>query len=250
MRNRPHYLESVFATFKAGLLPVNINYRYTDGELLYLWTNSHSAAVVSHAEYTETCARLRSKVPNVRVWIRIGDDSDCPSWASSYQPVVSQRADPVTPAWTRSGDDLFLLYTGGTTGRPKGVMWRQDDMFRMLESSLGDQAEGSADADMWVERLSEPGPPVLPTPPLIHGTAWWFAFLAMSRGGAVVTLLRHVPRLAIFDGLVTSESGLRHDRRTPLRRSRRLGHRRRQRRHNVVGPRLMLHQYSRRENLS
>jgi acyl-CoA synthetase (AMP-forming)/AMP-acid ligase II len=61
-------------------------------------------------------------------------------------------------------------------------------MFRMLESSLGDQAEGSADADMWVERLSEPGPPVLPTPPLIHGTAWWFAFLAMSRGGAVVTL--------------------------------------------------------------
>jgi acyl-CoA synthetase (AMP-forming)/AMP-acid ligase II len=67
-------------------------------------------------------------------------------------------------------------------------MWRQDDMFRMLESSLGDQAEGSADADMWVERLSEPGPPVLPTPPLIHGTAWWFAFLAMSRGGAVVTL--------------------------------------------------------------
>jgi 3-oxocholest-4-en-26-oate---CoA ligase len=59
MRNRPHYLESVFATFKAGLLPVNINYRYTDGELLYLWTNSDSAAVVFHAEYTETCTRLR-----------------------------------------------------------------------------------------------------------------------------------------------------------------------------------------------
>jgi 3-oxocholest-4-en-26-oate---CoA ligase len=198
MRNGPAYLESLYGAFKLGVVPVNTNYRYADVELRYLWTNSDSAAVVFDAEFTEMCARLQPELPRVKLWLRVGDAGTCPDWAVPYGPAsesaaasVSASASGATGApWARSGDDLYLLYTGGTTGMPKGVMWRQDDLFRMLEAGRGDWADGPVDAEVWVARLDHPGATVLPAPPLMHGTACFFCMPILSRGGAVVTLTK------------------------------------------------------------
>jgi acyl-CoA synthetase (AMP-forming)/AMP-acid ligase II len=188
LRNGPEYLESLFGAFKAGLVPVNTNYRYGDEELLYLWNNSDTSVVVFDADFTEVCARLRPSLPGVRLWLRVGGMGDCPEWAVAYEEAASSRPGRVAAPWGRSGDDLYLLYTGGTTGMPKGVMWRQDDLFRMLESGRGDWASGPADADGWVSGLRWRDPAVLPAPPLMHGTACWFCLPPLSRGGTVVTL--------------------------------------------------------------
>lgn len=193
MRNRPEYIESMFAAFKAALVPVNTNFRYGDDELSYLWDDSDTAAVVFDAEFTETCDRLRRRLPAVRAWLFVGPAADCPDWAIDYGGAAgSVRAGGpggrVRPRWGRSGEDLNLLYTGGTTGLPKGVMWRQHDFFLMIEQQYGRQPPEEPDSGAYLSRLSGPGPRVLPAPPLMHGTACWFAMAAMSAGGSVVTL--------------------------------------------------------------
>src|ERR1700723_1812239 len=126
-RNRPEYLETMFACFKAGLVPVNTNFRYSTAELTYLWTDADVAAVVFDAEFTATCAELRGQLPAIKAWFRVAGDegaADCPSWAIAYEEAAALPGPPPTPAgddpargphprWRRSGDDLVLLYTGG-----------------------------------------------------------------------------------------------------------------------------------------
>ena len=85
MHNCPEYMESMFGLFKVSLVPVNTNYRYTEDELTYLWDNSDSVAVIFHATYTERCAAVRPRVPNVKTWIWVDDGTHpCPDWAVSY----------------------------------------------------------------------------------------------------------------------------------------------------------------------
>ncbi|HEX4867492.1 MAG TPA: AMP-binding protein [Acidimicrobiales bacterium] len=187
-RNSPAYLEVLYGCFKASLVPVNTNYRYGDDELRYLWTNSDAEAVVFDAEFTDVADRLHAELPSVRVWLRVGDDAACPPWARPYEAAATSHPGRVRPAWDRSGDDLYLLYTGGTTGQPKGVMWRQDDLFRMLEVAQGSQLPEPPDAARFVAALDRPGVTSLPAAPLMHGTACWFVMPILSRGGSVVTL--------------------------------------------------------------
>ena len=133
--NGPEYMESTFAILKAGLVPVNTNYRYTDDELVYLWDNADAVVVIFHGTFTERIDGLRGRVPLVRAWLWVDDGNGaCPPWATPYEGAVTAATDRVAPAWGRSGDDLYLLYTGGTTGMPKGVMWRQDDLFAKLNA--------------------------------------------------------------------------------------------------------------------
>ncbi len=190
-RNRPEYLESLFACFKSSLVPVNTNFRYGDGELVYLWQDADVAAVVFDAEFTETCERLRGELPGIRCWIRVprptGDDG-CPAWAVPYDEAAGSSPVRVRAGWGRSGEDLNLLYTGGTTGMPKGVMWQQHDFFLMLEKQYGRRPPEGADVEGYLGRYTRPGPRVLPGPPLMHGTACWFAMAALSAAGSVVTL--------------------------------------------------------------
>jgi 3-oxocholest-4-en-26-oate---CoA ligase len=88
--NGPHYLESVFACFKLGLVPVNTNYRYGDEEVAYIWDNADAVAVVFHGSFTERCARIRSRVPTVRHWIWVDDGSGpCPTWATSFDQATA-----------------------------------------------------------------------------------------------------------------------------------------------------------------
>jgi acyl-CoA synthetase (AMP-forming)/AMP-acid ligase II len=186
--NSNEYLESVFACFKAGLVPVNTNYRYTEDELAYLWDNSDTVAVMFHGAFSERIEAVRGRVPDVRLWLWVDDGSAaCPTWATPYENAATAGGGRVRPPWGRSGDDLYLLYTGGTTGMPKGVMWRQHDLYRLFsETTMHDPDE--ADLDAVRGRLARPGPVTLPACPLMHGTGSFSAFAILALGGSVVTL--------------------------------------------------------------
>ena len=190
--NGPAYLESVFACFKAGLVPVNTNYRYLDDELHYLFDNSDAAAVVFHGEFTPRVDALRGRCSKVRAWLHVDDGTTpCPDWAIPYEAAAVRGPGRVRAPWGRTGDDLVLIYTGGTTGRPRGVMWRQDDLF-VASNTAGDPPQ--ADLDGVARRVraalaaGEPQAVGLPAAPLMHGTAFVFASSILTRGGAVATL--------------------------------------------------------------
>ena len=189
MHNCPEYMESMFGLFKVSLVPVNTNYRYTEDELTYLWDNSDSVALIFHATYTERCAAVRSRVPNVKTWIWVDDGTHpCPDWAVSYESAANSNNLQPAPAWQRSGDDLYFLYTGGTTGMPKGVMWRQDDMVGSLDAPSKVPLPAHKDLTALEARVSKPGPVNIPAAPLMHGTGAMNAMWALALGGAVATM--------------------------------------------------------------
>ena len=131
--NCPEYIQATFGAMKIGLAPVNTNYRYGDDELRYLWENADAVAVVFHGAFTERIERILDRVPGVKGWLWVDDGSGpCPDWATPYEDAAKSAVGRVRAPWGRSGDDLYMLYTGGTTGMPKGVMWRQDDLFARL----------------------------------------------------------------------------------------------------------------------
>ena len=187
--NCPEYLESMFGMFKAGLVPVNTNYRYADEELLYLWENADAAAVVFHGTFSDRIDTLRHKLPKVKGWLWVDDGSGPrPDWADSYDDVAAAgTADAVRAAWGRDGDDIYMLYTGGTTGMPKGVMWRQDDIFSTLVSAYS-AYDGPESIERVRQTITKPGGRSLPACPLMHGTGAFTSFSTMSTGGCVVTL--------------------------------------------------------------
>jgi 3-oxocholest-4-en-26-oate---CoA ligase len=192
LHNCSEYLEASFAAFKVGLVPVNTNYRYADNELVYLWSNADAVVVVFHGHFAERIEGLRARVPNVRSWLWVDDRSGpCPVWATPYEDAAAAGdGNRTSPPWGRSGDDICMLYTGGTTGMPKGVMWRQDDLFaRMNENSLHRYAEANGLAGIRADlEAYGPGATMMPACPLMHGTGWFTALECLSEGGRVVTL--------------------------------------------------------------
>jgi acyl-CoA synthetase (AMP-forming)/AMP-acid ligase II len=198
LHNCPEYLEVVFAALKAGLVPVNTNYRYRSDELVRLWDDADAVAVAFHGAFAQTVASLRHRVPKVRTWLWVDDGSGpCPSWAVAYEEAVAAGGAGVAP-WGRSGDDLLMIYTGGTTGLPKGVMWRQDDCYRAFNTQ-GDPP--SPDLAAVARRVRSNHAPVgLPASPLMHATGLMFALTVLNLGGTVVTVgLRHLDAAALLD---------------------------------------------------
>src|SRR5436309_2524446 len=187
--NCPEYLESVYASMKAGLVPVNTNYRYGDEEVVYLWDNADAVAVMFHGSFAERIEGIRARVPKVRLWLWVDDGSGpCPEWATAYEDAAKQATDRVAPPWGRSGDDLYMLYTGGTTGMPKGVMWRQDDLYVAFSEAVMHDPE-QRDMDAARARLASAPPLVgLPACPLMHGTGAFTSFQTMFMGGSIVAL--------------------------------------------------------------
>ncbi|NLA37028.1 MAG: AMP-binding protein, partial [Actinobacteria bacterium] len=190
--NAPEYLETSYAAYKAGLVPVNTNYRYVDDELLYLWDNADAVAVVFHGEFVPTIERIRDRLPKVKTWIWVDDGTNArPEWAIDYEHAATPLTDKVEAPWGRSGDDLVMIYTGGTTGMPKGVMWRQEDlMMATIAVSLPRLAEGNGNIsyEEVLEAQTEPGGAGIPACPLMHGTGWFMGNLFLSNGGCCVTL--------------------------------------------------------------
>jgi len=190
LTNCPEYLETYLAAFKAGLVPVNTNFRYGPEEIRYLFDNADVEAVVFHAAYADLLEQIRDRLPSVRRWYVVDDGHPTPAWATRYEQVAGRRVGRVQPPWGRSPDQLLLLYTGGTTGMPKGVMWRQDDLFNVLGAG-GNPITGqppAADLDDLASRITGPGARFLPACPLMHGTGQFTAFIALNGGGSVVSL--------------------------------------------------------------
>lgn len=186
-RNSPAYLEVLSACFKASLVPVNTNYRYVDDELRYLWTDSDSEAVVFDAEFTETVDRLRGELADVKAWIRVGDDASCPDWAIPYERAAASHPERVEGPWGRSGDDLYLLYTGGTTGYPKGVMWRQEDIFHVALEQRRRGTPRATSAAVVAERAARTTPQrMLVLGPVMHAAGQWNALSMLLSGSTVV----------------------------------------------------------------
>jgi fatty-acyl-CoA synthase len=180
--NGNEYLEGMLGAFKARCVPFNVNYRYVDEELEYLFQNADARAIVYHASFAPTLARIRARLPEVGVWLQVADGSGealLPG-ALDYERALAEAA-PAPPGPDLSPDDLYVLYTGGTTGMPKGVLWRQEDILRAALYT-GDPV----DLPTIVERARAGGIRALPAPPFMHGAAHWVAFNMWHVGGTIV----------------------------------------------------------------
>ncbi|HKA82493.1 MAG TPA: acyl-CoA synthetase [Acidimicrobiales bacterium] len=188
--NCPEYIESMFAAFKAGLVPINTNYRYQDDELVYLWDNADCVAVVFHGAFIDTIERIRDRVPRVATWLWVDDGSGPrPEWAVAYEDAATSHPERAAGPWGHDGDHLIMLYTGGTTGMPKGVMWRQDDLFRNLVSQVNPvYKDAEADPEIVRDQVKDVGPVGLPACPLMHGTGLYTQLICLALGGSTVTL--------------------------------------------------------------
>jgi len=190
MRNCAEYAESIAAAFKARLTHVNVNYRYVDNELIYLLDNADAAVVIYAAEFAPRVAAIRNHLPLVKLWVEVADGHAGDPTCLRYDELVNSGSGAALDL-ARSADDLLFLYTGGTTGMPKGVMWRLDDLWRVTGAG-GNPRIGispAADLEAYVERVRIDSPPVnLPLPPLMHGTGLLAAVAAMTRGGTCITL--------------------------------------------------------------
>lgn len=192
--NSIEYMEGVFATWKCGGAPVNVNYRYLEDELAYLLTNSDTEILLFHGSLREQVAKVAAQVPTLRAMVQIDDGSPLLDGALRYEDLISSH-EPA-PREDHSGDDLYILYTGGTTGMPKGVMWRNEDLFMSLVPYVyalaGEQLpdEGPAGAGAIAARVEAAGntPVHLPASPLMHGTGFMSSLQALTIGGTIVTL--------------------------------------------------------------
>ena len=190
MRNCPEYMEGLAACFKARLTHVNVNYRYVDDELAYIFDNSDAALVLYDAAFRDTINRLRPRLPKVKAWIEIGDEAGTPAGVERYTALAEDGAG--TPLdIERSGDDLLFLYTGGTTGMPKGVMWTHQIWREANEAGL-ETIFGFVPTSMedYVSAAMEVGRDTRQCPacPLMHGTGLFTAMGALLNGGTIALL--------------------------------------------------------------
>ncbi len=190
LRNRPEYTEALAACFKARLVHVNVNYRYLDEELWYIFDNSDAKVVLFDSEFAERIEHLRHRLPKVAAWVQVGGERA--DFALSYEALAS-TGDARPLGLRRSGKDLLFLYTGGTTGMPKGVMWAADDLWHALGAGINAPANGGkppVTLEEHVANVARMGPvsKQIPCCPLMHGTGLFTAIGTISAGGCVVTL--------------------------------------------------------------
>ena len=192
-RNRIEIVIAMLGIVKAGAILVNVNYRYVEAELRYLFDNSDMVAVVHERQYSERVANVLPDTPNVKTVLVIDDGSAVPTQTyHNYGGVEFYEAvaegSPERDFGTRSADDIYLLYTGGTTGFPKGVMWRHEDIYRVLLGGT-DFATGEFVADEYDHaKQAAAGPPMIryPIPPMIHGATQSATWMALFTGGTVL----------------------------------------------------------------
>ena len=191
--NGNEYLETQFAAMKLRGVPINVNYRYLDDELLYLLENSDAEALVYHTSLSDRVARVRERAPGVKLWIEVDDGGESLEGTASYEDVIASH-DPAARV-TRSADDIYMLYTGGTTGMPKGVMYDTGGMMQGLMNSafpiLGLGLPSIDEVPDLVVNLHAEGRATasIPACPLMHGTGMWLgAIIPHLAGAPVVTL--------------------------------------------------------------
>jgi fatty-acyl-CoA synthase len=182
LHNGNEYLETMLGAFKGRVAPFNVNYRYVAEELQYLLLDSNAAACVIHSRFAPLLAEIRSALPNLRVILQVPDASNNPllDGAVWYEDALSQSSTD-KPSAGYHGDDLYILYTGGTTGMPKGVLWRNADA---VVECFG----GSKTARTIEEFVTEAAGNfrALPSPPFMHGAGHWIAMRTWLTGGTII----------------------------------------------------------------
>jgi fatty-acyl-CoA synthase len=186
--NGNEYVEGMLGAFKARVAPFNVNYRYVEEELIYLLKDSKASGILYQEEFAPRLGGILGELPGLEVLIQVADGSghDLLPGAVDYEGALA-AASPQRPAVEWSPDDLYILYTGGTTGQPKGVLWRQGDIFPVAMGGRytnGSEKE-SLEAIVAVARPGE-GPRIMICPPLMHGAAQWSVFGTMASGGSII----------------------------------------------------------------
>ena len=182
LHNGNEYLEAMLGAWKARVAPFNVNYRYVASELEYLLTDSQATAIVVHSQFAPILAEVRDRLPRLRVILQVPDQSgnDLLPGAVWYEDALAS-ASTDKPAAGYHGDDLYILYTGGTTGMPKGVLWRNAD--GVVECFGGSKTATSLD-EFVAEAVG--GLRALPSPPFMHGAGHWIALRTWLSGGTVI----------------------------------------------------------------
>lgn len=189
MRNRTEYMELLVATLKGRMTHVNINYRYRPQELAYILDNSDSEVVVYAPEFRPLIEAVREQSEKVKLWVEIAD-GDLPGFALDYE-LLATSGNGEALAIERDGSDVILVYTGGTTGMPKGVMWTHEIMIRAQLSGLIDDAgKIPGNYQEYMEYVARRGDAIvqLPAAPLMHLTGMGTALTTLMGGGTVVTV--------------------------------------------------------------
>ena len=207
LHNNNEYLEAQFSVFKIRGVPINVNYRYKADELIYLLDNSDAEAVFYQACYSDQINLIKEKLPKIKVFIQVDDDTnDLLQGSVDYNHAIS-NFDPMERI-ERSGENIYMLYTGGTTGMPKGVMYQHgpfiNSMCKTLKGMGFDMPNDPNDIGKTIMSLKESNslPVSLVACPLMHGTGMWLgSYLPMIMGGTVVT----TPNLGLDPGLLWRE---------------------------------------------
>ena len=196
--NSTEYLEGMLAAFKLRAVPINVNYRYVEDELRYLLDDADAKAVIYHREFGPKLAAIRPSLPRLLTFIAVDDDSppdaddpdvsDCDS--VDYERALA-AASPERDFAPRSPNDLYLLYTGGTTGMPKGVMWRHVDLFFGAMAGAGGGGAPIRAPEEITDRCRVARNRCVPICPFMHGTAHWMALSSLLMGGTVIIPAEH-----------------------------------------------------------
>ncbi len=187
--NGNEFVEALLGAFGARVAPFNVNFRYVKSELQYLLADAGASALIYHSAFAPRVAEIRADLPQLRVLIQIADDSgnELLEGAVDYETVIASHS-PQPPPVQHSPDDLYVLYTGGTTGMPKGVLWRQHDIFMTSfggRNLMTGEPAASTDA-IAAAAAAGPGTKLMVLPPLMHGAAQWTVMTALTTGQSVV----------------------------------------------------------------
>jgi len=199
--NSPEYCETNFAAIKIRGVPINVNYRYLDRELAYLLENADAEALVFHSSLADRVARVRPALPKLRLLVEVDDGpsvdgSDRVDGAVQYEELQRSLspADRIPPR----GDELYMLYTGGTTGMPKGVMYSMSEFtsffLKTYPQMVGMAKLGSADDLLHLardDRAAGRAIVAMSGPPLMHGTGCWLGMMVPHMLGGTAALLAH-----------------------------------------------------------